>query len=102
MTEEDLTRRIQLNADQIASQYQYTKDLLNTAAMEAFPWVINLPGVRNGIPSMFPEALRGRIPQLLPRGVPPSVDKIERLVTQLYAVLVASYRHQEKQKAQEA
>lgn len=89
-TEEDLLRRIQLNAEQIASQYRYTGDLLNASVMEAFPWVINLPAVRNRIPKMLP----------VPRGLPPSVDKIERLVTQLYAVLAASYRHQEKQKAQ--
>lgn len=63
-----LFSRLRFNAEQIESQYQSANQILNDAVKEALPWASAL-------------AMQGRIPPL---------DRIERLATQLVAILVAS------------
>ena len=79
----DLMERIRRNAAHISTSYQSANALLDTAIMEAFPWVLGLPVVRGKIPPMFRAAL--------PQGSQVTLDKLERLITQLYAILAASY-----------
>lgn len=83
----DLMDRIQRNAAHLAKSYQKSNDLLNAAVGEAFPWVIGLPAVQKKIPSMFHK--------VLPQGIPVRLDYLERLATQLFAILAASYGTQD-------
>ena len=78
-----LLARIQTNAAQYQRSYPTSEHLLAAAVGEAFPWVLGLPVVRAKIPS----AMRG----FIPGGSPVTLDKLERLATQLVAILAASY-----------
>lgn len=64
----DLIKRIEANARQIEKSYERANDILNDAVKEAMPWAGQL-------------AMQGRVPTL---------DRIERLATQLVAILLAS------------
>ncbi len=79
----DLLDRLEMNSQQFSKSYNSANDLLNAAVAEAFPWVLGLPVVR----SRIPQAMRG----FIPRGVPVTPDKVERLATQLVAILAATY-----------
>lgn len=63
-----LMERLETNARQLESQYARANDILNDAVKEAMPWAGQL-------------AMQGRVPQ---------IDRIERLATQLIAILIAS------------
>lgn len=63
-----LMERLETNARQIEKQYARANDILNDAVKEAMPWAGQL-------------AMQGRVPP---------VDRIERLATQLIAILIAS------------
>jgi len=78
-----LLERMQANAEALRKSYASANDLLNTAVGEAMPWVIGLPVIKSKIPPM--------IQGMMPQGAPYSLDKIERLTTQLLAILLASY-----------
>lgn len=79
----DLLERLRRNAGPLRQNYNSANDLLGAAVGEAFPWVLGLPVVRGKIPAMFRNAL--------PKGSPVTLDKLERLTTQLVAILAASY-----------
>lgn len=64
----DLIKRLEANARQIEKSYERANDILNDAVKEAMPWAGQL-------------AMQGRVPTL---------DRIERLATQLVAILLAS------------
>lgn len=82
-----LLERIGGNAVQYQQSYPTSEHLLAAAVGEAFPWVLGLPVVRARIPS----AMRG----FIPGGSPVTLDKLERLATQLVAILAASYAPQD-------
>lgn len=63
-----LIERLEANARQIEKQYARANDILNDAVKEAMPWAGQL-------------AMQGRVPP---------IDRIERLATQLIAILIAS------------
>lgn len=63
-----LFERLQNNAEQLNRQYQSANQILNDAVKEAMPWAGTL-------------AMSGKVPTL---------DRIERLATQLVAILIAS------------
>lgn len=79
----DLLDRLDRNARQFQMSYASANQLLDAAVAEAFPWVLALPVVRGKVPPMFRNAL--------PKGAPVTLDKLERLATQLVAILAASY-----------
>ncbi len=79
----ELLDRLEMNSQQFSKSYASANDLLNAAVAEAFPWVLGLPVVR----ARIPQAMRG----FIPRGVPVTPDKVERLATQLVAILAATY-----------
>ena len=79
----ELLDRLQRNAAQLTRSYESANQLLDSAVGEAFPWVLGLPVVRGKIPPMFRNAL--------PKGIPVTLDRLERLTTQLLAILLASY-----------
>lgn len=79
----DLLDRLDRNARQFQMSYASANQLLDAAVAEAFPWVLGLPVVRGKVPPMFRNAL--------PKGSPVTLDKLERLATQLVAILAASY-----------
>lgn len=64
----ELMKRLEANAVQIESGYARANDILSDAVKEAMPWAGQL-------------AMQGRVPTL---------DRIERLATQLIAILIAS------------
>lgn len=78
-----LLDRMQANADSFRQSYASANDLLNVAVGEALPWVIGLPVIKSKIPPFAQGAL--------PQGAPVTLDKVERLATQLLAILQASY-----------
>jgi len=80
---DDLLERMQSNAEALRQSYASSNDLLNTAVGEALGWVIGLPVIKTRIPPFAHN--------MLPAGVPVSIDKVERLATQLLAILLASY-----------
>lgn len=63
-----LFERLRSNAAQLDRQYKSANQILNAAVKEAMPWAAAL-------------AMQGTVP---------SLDRIERLATQLVAILVAS------------
>lgn len=77
-----LLERLRVNAEHLSGSYRTAHELLNAAIAEAFPWVLGLPVVQQAIPPMFRNAL--------PKGGAVTLDKIERLATQLVAILAAS------------
>lgn len=79
----ELLERLRRNATPLGQNYDSANELLGVAVGEAFPWVLGLPVVRGKIPAMFRNAL--------PKGSPVTLDKLERLTTQLVAILAASY-----------
>lgn len=79
----EVTDRMVRNARMFSQNYATANDLLNAAIGESVPWVLGLPAVRGKIPPMFRNAL--------PKGGAVTLDKIERLATQLLAILAASY-----------
>lgn len=79
----EITDRMSRNARMFSRNYESANDLLNAAVGESIPWVLGLPTVRGKIPPMFRNAL--------PKGGAVTLDKIERLATQLLAILAASY-----------
>lgn len=79
----EVVDRMTRNARMFSQNYASANDLLNAAVGESVPWVMGLPAVRGKIPPMFRNAL--------PKGAPVTLDKIERLATQLLAILAASY-----------
>lgn len=81
-----LMQRMQQNAAPLQQSYNSANQLLEAAVAEAFPWVLSIPGVRGKVPAMFRNAL--------PKGSPVSLEKLERLATQLVAILAASYGSQ--------
>lgn len=81
-----LLERLRQNAAPLQQSYANANQLLGAAVTEAFPWVLGLPEVRGKVPPMFRRAL--------PQGSPASLEKIERLATQLVAILAASYAPQ--------
>ena len=80
---DELLERMRANAEHLSYSYPTANHLLNAAVGEAFPWVLGLPVVQNKIPPMFRNAL--------PQGAPVTLDRVERLATQLVAILAASY-----------
>lgn len=64
-----LPERMFENARQLTTSYDHANQILNVAMRDAMPWAT----------------------QLAMRGVVPSVDRIERLATQLMAILMATY-----------
>lgn len=80
---EKVLERIRRNTEPLDKAYGNTNQLLNAAVSQAFPWVLGLPAVRNKIPAM----LRNSIP----KGSPVTLDALERLATQLVAILAAEY-----------
>lgn len=82
-TLDKLLERIRRNTEPLDKAYGNTGQLLNVAVSQAFPWVLGLPVVRNKIPAM----LRNSIP----KGSPVTLDALERLATQLVAILAAEY-----------
>lgn len=84
----ELLARIEGNAVQYQRSYATAEQLLAAAVGEAFPWVLGLPVVRAKIPA----AMRG----FIPGGSPVTLDKLERLATQLVAILAASYGQQDR------
>lgn len=81
-----LMQRMQQNAAPLQQSYGSANQLLDAAVLEAFPWVLSMPSVRAKVPSMFRNAL--------PKGSPVTLEKLERLATQLVAILAASYGSQ--------
>lgn len=81
-----LLERLQRNAVPFQQSYANANQLLESAVGEAFPWVLGLPGVRGKVPAMFRNAL--------PKGSTVTLEKLERLATQLVAILAASYGSQ--------
>lgn len=79
----ELLDRLGRNAGPLQQSYANANQLLGAAVTEAFPWVLGLPEVRAKVPPMFRRAL--------PQGSPATLEKIERLATQLLAILAASY-----------
>lgn len=64
-----LLERMLANAQQLTQSYGHANQILNTAVNDAMTW---------GMP-------------LVMQGVVPPVDRIERLTTQLLAILMATY-----------
>lgn len=64
-----LLDRMLANAQQLTQSYSHANQILNTAVNDAMVW---------GMP-------------LVTQGVVPPVDRIERLTTQLLAILMATY-----------
>lgn len=64
-----LPERMFENAKQLTVSYDHANQILNAAVHDAMPWATAL-------------AMRGAVP---------TVDKIERLTTQLLAILMATY-----------
>jgi len=85
----ELLDRLQMNSQQFSKSYVSANDLLSAAVAEAFPWVLGLPVVR----ARIPQAMRG----FIPKGVPVTPDKLERLATQLVAILAATYSEAESE-----
>lgn len=75
-----LFNRLRTNAEHIEKQYHTANQILNDAVKEAMPWASVL-------------AMQGRAPAL---------DKIERLATQLIAILIASSPKEESSAASKA
>lgn len=71
---DSLFQRLRSNAEQMERQYQTANQILNDAVKEAMPWAAGL-------------AMQGTVP---------SLDRIERLATQLLAILMASQPKEEK------
>lgn len=64
-----LPERMFENAKQLTATYAHANQILHSAMRDAMPWAM-------------PLAMQGAVP---------SVDKIERLATQLIAILMATY-----------
>lgn len=64
-----LPERMFENAKQLTTTYSHANQILHSAMRDAMPWAM----------------------PLATQGVVPSIDKIERLATQLVAILMATY-----------
>lgn len=68
-----LMERLESNASAIERNYARANDILSDAVKEAMPWAAGL-------------AMQGKVP---------GIDRIERLATQLIAILIATERQRE-------
>ena len=62
------------------------KNILPVLDSEQLPWLISVPSIRAKIPKM--------VAGMLPSGIPATAERVERLATQLLAVVVATRKAQ--------
>ena len=80
---DDVLGRVEKNMLPVLDSEQDANGFLGASIAEALPWLIS---VRTKIPKM--------VAGMLPSGIPATAERVERLATQLLAVVVATRKAQ--------
>ena len=79
---DDVLGRVEKNILPVLDSEQDANGFLGASIAEALPWLISVPSIRAKIPKM--------VTGMLPSGIPATAERVERLATQLLAVVVAT------------
>lgn len=90
---DEVLGRVEKNILPVLDSDQNAATFLGGSLFEALPWIISIPVIRAKIPKI--------VTNMLPSGVPPTAERIERLATQLLAIAVATREDQLKRKAED-
>lgn len=82
----DVLGRVEKNILPVLDSEGDANAFLGASIAEALPWIISVPSIRSRIPKM--------VAGMLPSGVQPSAERVERLATQLLAVVAATRKAQ--------
>ena len=82
---DDVLGRVEKNMLPVLDSEQDANGFLGASIAEALPWLISVPSIRTKIPKM--------VAGMLPSGIP-ATERVERLATQLLAVVVATRKAQ--------
>ena len=83
---DDVLGRVEKNMLPVLDSGQDANGFLGASIAEALPWLISVPSIRTKIPKM--------VAGMLPSGIPATAERVERLATQLLAVVVATRKAQ--------
>ena len=81
---DDVLGRVEKNILPVLDSEQDANGFLGASIAEALPWLV--PSIRAKIPKM--------VAGMLPSGIPVTAERVERLATQLLAVVVATRKAQ--------
>ena len=83
---DDVLGRVEKNILPVLDSEQDANGFLGASIAEALPWLVSVPSIRAKIPKM--------VAGMLPSGIPVTAERVERLATQLLAVVVATRKAQ--------
>ena len=83
---DDVLGRVEKNILPVLDSEQDANGFLGASIAEALPWLISVPRIRAKVPKM--------VAGMLPSGIPATAERVERLATQLLAVVVATRKAQ--------